>query len=71
MIKKLIYPNVTVKNIIYGNASKNKSKNYLKYIAFNPFKNIPNNIYITPTIIANFILNEFTNAVSFSLSNQT
>lgn len=61
-----MYPNVIVKNINWGIASKKKSKYELKYKLFIPFSMIPNNIYKTPTIMENFILKELINAVSLA-----
>lgn len=60
-----MYPNDISKKMNCGMASKNKSKYDLKYTEFIPFKNIPNNIYITPIMIENFILKEFIKEVSF------
>ena len=66
MIQNTIYPKVTPKNTIYGIVSKNKDILSLKCILLNNFKNKPNIIWITPTIIENFILKELVNEISLS-----
>ena len=58
IISKHIYPKVEIKNIICGINSKKKSKYFLKNKEFNPLRIIPKDIWITPTIILNFILKE-------------
>ena len=51
--------------MIYGINSNIKSKNFLKYKLFKPFKIIPTIICITPKMTANFILNELIKTNSF------
>jgi len=65
MIKRFMYPNRTVRRMIWGTNSKKKSVFDLKVKELNAFMHIPKLIWETPKMTLIFIFKELTNVISF------